>query len=806
MMRKLRFALALVMALLLSSGLALADTDSAEAEFTPWSGYWWPTNGGGLSTGLGYRGHPAPLEKYELLKDGYYPGQASQWDLDYHFDTTVPSWYGLCHAWAAASVYEQIEFYPSSVDNIIFYVGDKKGLITACHTTDVNIKANSHPPEVFHFWLLQYIKEQGISFYAELEPGVEVWNYPVYKYEMEIEDLGDRIKVSCQIWYVDNQVDPDIQGSVTLTKIYTYLLYQSGGEVTGGEWTGASVSDHPAQLTLPIAPVADNPYLDYEFIRNLATSRDDYLESDEPAELAPGGYNLILMNEDLYKISCDVGDTVLLGLDKMDDFNEGIQLSIADKSGSQVYLDVVDEHEEVQLVAEDPPYNITVSRTDYGGGGVYRLDCDLKKRFEFANTKVQKGLGWGGFAITNSAETEYEKIYVVGYRQDGSVIQTFMGPFSLAAGEKRTLLISDFETRNIERDDLYGVKILAPSPLKVVNVFGYYGRSMSSFTASERTVRLCIPDISSRWNYSKSVSWGVYNPTMEDVDVQLSLFSLEGELLDDLDLPIYANQALHYNNSTTPFGTSYDDGWIMVVGGDGSALEGYVEWRENGFFKAEALSPLRPGNEFFVPHVNSTDFWGMRVTVINVSDFENPVTFTLVNGNTVVEEEVILTSRQKRVWDIEQIFPTVDQFTLGGSALLVRATREIVGYYAFQTPADDVYYTFLNSDNIQQELVVPHVASNHEWWTGLNLFNPYETPVSVSLLPYDADGRLLETHVVDRLLGSNQKDVFTISEFYDDVADEVSFLKIEVEDGPGVVGVYGYGNPDCTMLSGGIMQ
>ena len=48
--------------------------ETQKAHDTPWSGYWWPFRRGGLATGQGYRGHPAPLEKYDLLVQGSYPG------------------------------------------------------------------------------------------------------------------------------------------------------------------------------------------------------------------------------------------------------------------------------------------------------------------------------------------------------------------------------------------------------------------------------------------------------------------------------------------------------------------------------------------------------------------------------------------------------------------------------------------------------------------------------------------------------------------------------------------------------------
>ena len=783
-----------------------AATDSAEANFMPWSGWYWPTNSGGLATGIGYRGHPSPMEKYELLKEGSYPGQATQFEQTNYYNPDAPGWYGQCPFWASASVYEHIEFYPSSIENIIFYVGDKKGLLTACHQTDLDIRANSHPPEVFHWWLLHYIKDNGLDFHANLDSSGQVWHYPVYRYDMDTIDHGDSVDVTCQIWYVDDLVDPDIQGSVVLSKVYSYTLYKQEDEITGGEWTGASVVDHPQMLVIPLSPGTDNPYLDYDFILDIAASRDDYLESNEPVELNPGGYNLILINEDVYAIECDTGDYVVLSVEKIDDFEAGIQVLITDGADNQILSLTVDSREEMVVPAESPPYTITLSRDDYGGGGVYRMEFDLKKSFEFANTKIQKGFDWGGFAITNTRDTVCGDVRVVGYREDGSPMETYIGPFSLSPGEKRAVLVSDLEVRNVERNDLFGIKILAPRTLGVVNLSGYFERNMSCYNGTEGNSRLIIPDTSSWWNFSRAVSWGIYNALTLDSSVHMSLFSGQGELIDVIESVIPANKANHYNGTSNPFDGDADGGWVLAESDNGFPLKGYVEWLEDGISKAEALYPLRPGIRFFVPHVEETVSWGMKVTLINVEDAENQVTFRLVAGGTIDELQVTLTAREKMVRSISELFPAVDGHDLNASALLIHAGHDIAGFYTFETPNDDIYFPLLDREDIHRELLLPHVASDRYWWTGINLFNPFGLPVQYFILPYDGQGNLMNEHLVGRVIQSHQKDVFTVESLFGPATVDVSFLKFQIISGMGLAGVFGYGNSDYTMLSGGVLK
>ena len=786
---------------------SFAATDSAQADFTAWSGYWWPTSGGGLATGIGYRGHPAPLEKYELLKDGVYPGLATEWYLDHNYDPDAPNWYGLCGAWAAASVSENIEFYPSIIDGILFNVGDKNGLLTACHENDVNIRINSHDPEVFHEWLLQYIKNSGIAFYAELEPGDEVWNYPIYRYEMETLNYGDSISVTCRIWYADDLVDPDYQGTKAMTKLYTYILYKGeNDEITGGEWTGASIYNHPQQLVLPLSQSTNNPYLDYDFIRNIAVSRDDELESDQTVDISPGGYNLILLNEDVYRIACDEGDTILLHVEKNDDFEEGISVVVLDADERVVYSDTIHEEKDITIDALTTPYTLSFIRNDYGGGGVYHLDFDLKKAFEFANLKIQKGFGWGGFAITNAGDMACDRIYVVGYGKDGFPTETYVGPFSLASGQKRTVMISDFDVSVVDRDDFTGVKVLAPSALKVVNLFGYFEKNMSCYSAMSGRSRFVIPDFSTWWDYSYSVSWGIYNPGLEDQNVSAELFSPDGGTVDSVSLTIPANRAVHYNSSDSPFAVDENNGWALIAVDDGNALQGYTEWLKNGIVKAEAMGTLGTGRKFFVPHVLNTSFWNQRITLINVSNTINSITITLVDGSTLEITDIILNPHEKKTMTIAVLFPYVDSEALNRSGLVIAAEQDIAGFVSLETSGDDMYYSLLDETDIFQALVIPHVASNEYWWSGFALFNPFTEPVAASLLPYDSNGNLMEGCGLDRAIEPSQKDVFTVADLFGSVASEISFLKIQVNSGPGLVGIFGYGNADCSMLSGSVMR
>ncbi len=791
-----------------SSSLAETIIDSAEANFTPWSGYWWPTTSGGLATGIGYRGHPAPIEKYDLLVKGNYPRDATFWELENNYDPNAPHWYGLCHAWASAAVTENIDFKPSSYENIIFYVGDKKGLITACHGSDIKEIASASDAQVFHQWLLYYIKDNGLAFVGELEPSEEFWSYPIYRYSMEMTKYGSRASVSCQIWYADDMVDPDFQGTKVLSKSYTYDLYlNEEGEITGGEWTGNSSYDHPGLIWRPISPVPTNPYLDYEIIKQVAESKDDDFESNGPVTLPPGSYNLVLMDEDRYRVECNKGNTIFLNLEKRDSFPEGISFKVEVQDGEIIHSSIVSDREEFSFLAENPSYIVTISRGDYGEGGVYNLKLDLKTEFEFLIPKIQKGGAWLGMAITNGGTLKCENIYIVGCQEDGEVISTLMGPFSLSAGEKKALLLSDLPVRKHEESDLGSIKVLASSPLQVLSLNGNYDKNLSCFSGMRKGSFLIIPEITSWTNYQETIWWGIKNQGENNTEINLKLYSRGGLFLEEETETIPSYASLSYTSTVSPFHSSADDGWVMIKGNEGENLTGYVIWFKDRLEKGDSLFALnRKGNQFFIPHIAYNELWKTTLTLINLSDRENAISFTLFFGEETKEATINLNPFEKRVIDVKELFSSVDPGLLKHSSLCLESQEDMTGFFSYETSLTLTYLPLLSEEDVHPEVIVPHVASNNYWWTGVAIFNPYDDPVILSISPYNKEGKVIVDQVKVIILNGQEKEVFCVKDLFDSSGvGDISFLKISSVYGSGIAGSYLYGDRGLKVLAAAVM-
>ncbi len=396
---------------------------------------------------------------------------------------------------------------------------------------------------------------------------------------------------------------------------------------------------------------------------------------------------------------------------------------------------------------------------------------------------------------------------MVGYTDDGRPLETYIGPFSLRPGEKKVFLTSELPVRPIEKNDLFGIKIMAPSALGVVNLMGYYQRNMSCYGTTSQRDWMAVPDTVTPGNNGKSVSWGIYNPAAVAVNARMQLFSGQGVLLDEVDLGLAANRAMHYNKTSSPFVTHADNGWIRVETDGADGLTGYVEWLEKGISKAEALNLPGYGTELVIPHVIHTDLWETRLSLINASGTANTAMLSLVNGSALQTQPVSFGPHEKQSIDLNELFGELSISDFNRSAVLIQSDGPLTGFYCYDTPADYLCYPLLGPEQIQDDFILPHIASGDGWWTGINLFNPSgSVSIAVQIQPYDQNGNLLGSAAQSRTLTPWKKEIFTIGALFPSIAPKIAYIKIRTSNGSGLIGTYGIGNPDCSMLSGSILQ
>jgi hypothetical protein len=280
--------------------------ESAAANTTPWSGWWWPAKTGNLVLGYHY-GDPGALVKHDQITGR----QSAQWEQgnQFHFSPNGPEWWGHCHAWAAAAVLEPEPTHDVNMNGVDFHVGDIKGLLSEAHYSDratfYGQRYNGNPGDDFQdmypmmvwYVLRQYVNLNKAPILFDLNPGPEVWSYPCYKYQLSFQPIDDvtyqgaasaasslegrqspgpvsgaaSYQGQLSLWVATFNVYPDVVGTATEQHDYTFVFQAQGNQlVTGSDhWMGASLQDHPDFAWYPTQQAQGNQQLDYNFVTQL---------------------------------------------------------------------------------------------------------------------------------------------------------------------------------------------------------------------------------------------------------------------------------------------------------------------------------------------------------------------------------------------------------------------------------------------------------------------------------------------------------------------------------------------------------
>lgn len=244
----------------------------------------------------------------------------------------IPTWFGICHAWAPAAILEPepqcavtkngVTFQPFDIKALITQVYDGSSLSTvftgvrfngndATETSDKYGRPTDSPrrdlgPGFFHVAIGNILPRFNRSFVIDVDGGAQVWNQPFYSYKilktlnLSLKSAGKKVygtttypfnSNATKIRYVQNRVTWVVESgengplvstgkaaaSYTTFKDYTYLLeLDANNEIIGGEWIGASTWDHPDFLWFATQRPADNTVsnvgIKYKYVRDLLNS------------------------------------------------------------------------------------------------------------------------------------------------------------------------------------------------------------------------------------------------------------------------------------------------------------------------------------------------------------------------------------------------------------------------------------------------------------------------------------------------------------------------------------------------------
>jgi hypothetical protein len=350
-----------------------------EAERIPWPGSYWPTHQDSINHRWDGENSMSPAEKYEKAFElsGIEDYVSRSWGVDAHTSRPtcesssdcsdgqcakrrgetsghcIPTWWGVCHAWAPAAIMEPEPLHPVTKNGVTFEIADLKALGTVvynwitekhislrCDTEggeDMAVDAYGNPtgddaeckdtnPGTFHVVTTNFLGLMARSFVEDRTYDAEVWNQPVARYEVTLLEGVDIAKAhelldvpesegsetyifnpeAAQLYHAKMDLDYVTESnsssnanlastieSYLRTDRYEYILeLDEDGKVIGGEWIGASKTNHPDFLWLPTGIqtlVHNTPPIAPHLVRELLAEAANPEISDDSDSSSNGG-------------------------------------------------------------------------------------------------------------------------------------------------------------------------------------------------------------------------------------------------------------------------------------------------------------------------------------------------------------------------------------------------------------------------------------------------------------------------------------------------------------------------------------
>jgi hypothetical protein len=279
----------------------------ASAHHKPWSSWWYPKKDDFL-----FKGSNSPLAKYDLFRKLRYhalgkplPRSAAQFEQETYNPRSL-SWEGLCDAWSLAAISKPEPKKPVTIqighEKITFSVADLKALLLktyeAIDESDLKYYGQKFTgsaegwifpdifPDQFHRFLEVYLFERKQAFVMDHDPGVEIWNVPVYKanYVMNpVPNDSNAVFVTAWVYSAEAALSTvkDFVGTREAVRTYHYILRgtkNSNGDlvVRSGKWAKGpdgidSTKNHPDFITtiqnpLTIVRKSSNPEIEVDLV------------------------------------------------------------------------------------------------------------------------------------------------------------------------------------------------------------------------------------------------------------------------------------------------------------------------------------------------------------------------------------------------------------------------------------------------------------------------------------------------------------------------------------------------------------
>jgi len=769
-----------------------------EADRLPWSGWWWPFTTGGIVTGTGYKGHPAPLEKYDIVMTGLTQGPATQYGLKNYYKPSAKGWEGLCFFWAAASMLEEEPVNRGIYEDTLFNVGDKKGLLTAAYDGVRFRRYDIERPEHFQDILEQFIRNQRAMIMFDLGSDGEIWNYPVYKYDIGYTEDGNTRHYTVKLYYATDTVSPDYVGLRTSEKTFNYFYQMEGNAIVRSGWEGRSASAPPGDAADPYGTLCLNPGLDYETVKKIAYTDDDPFEPNngfaEAAVVTSGRHRLIAADDDYFKVRLTTGDRLKLRAEM--ESSNAVDVRIYDPSKAQVGQ-VCDGCTVSTRVLMPGDYYIEIIPRDPETQPYYELylEHELLHRAIFP---YDPGGAWAGGLTLLASDGGMGRVILCQLDETGAPIRGY------GADLETAFLEGSLQALGLDRSTGGYIRVDSDRPLA-----GLYATSDGSgymaganfMPQTLATSNLVFPHVAAVAGWS---TWlGFINVGEAEEDFDITVYDAAGKVLATEHWVLEPGEKYEDDRFTGLF-PSRGTTMTMTARSGRDVLVGYLRYLAP-LPACPATAVVRAGeisDGFFVPHIASSADWWTGIAVMNAGPSAADVAFTAYDASggrlgTVVRT---LNPNQNLVSMATRLFPPSYAGRIASLEIDGGLGSELSGLVVYGSADGQV----LSGNPMERPRAgaayVPQVLSAPLWWEGLAAVHQGDGATAVHFDLMDDGGsvvrrasRVLNPH--ERFLGMAE------SLFGNSWPDDARYLRISAGQAP-LSGLYLQGSSDGKRLSG----
>ncbi len=792
--------------------LAGALEHKAEADYQPWSGWWWPKSHGELV--LGYNGRPSPAEKYDLYVTGKRPGVAFTQGSQEWYDPQALGWEGMCNGWVNASILESSPILSSSANGVFISAGDKKGLLTACHFKDeILYEYCSQSPEPFHRYLINYIGEQGEIIGADLDSTESFWSYPIYAYEMSIASGEVSDYVTCTIKYATDFVDPDYKGTLERSATYRYRLDKDAdGNYNGqGEWLAGDPGDlHPQTVWVPVGIKQDELFVDYKEVREMVQTVDDELEGE--TGLIPGHHLLIVYpdDEDTFAITPRIGEKITchLALDHQSVDGDGAVFQI-ERNHELIESGELDSNlYKINISSElgSDEFRIKILPTTNNKRGVcVHLYVDVQAQYQSWFYGFPSEQYWIGCAATSLSGNEGARVWLEIDGNQGLPLGLGQSSGASLDNEGRWLgVLGNNLTEDYFSSDgtPIGFRLISSTPYQDLLLVGN-GHTLRGPPQSYEVVgsKLVIPWLTSAYNMTKFATLHLANQNATLINTTISYFKNDGVLQKVANVALASETTAAYSRGNYP-GIGGVEGW-GVVESSGDEFSGGVTLKE-GYNRFDQLPLLKPGKRWLAPHLVTGSGWQSVLGVCNVNQESLTLELTaFIDGASAGSKcSLVVEPNAKHEIIIDGALFGLSLEQMDRAWLIMEGDRESAAYlrYRYQDYAG-ASIPLIGSSESRNLHKLSQLAVTGGWWTGIVLLNSSSTAVSLDLIALDDKGEELQRRPLK--LDPYTKFSASVTSVFDQVKIEnLAQLRLEGEGASAIKALVFYGGIDgVTFLS-----